>query len=64
MQDDYHRYDEYEMKLDPVIFNPQMIRVAERDHMHGDMEKRMLLMRYLFDEDEELYEGCGTPVTK
>jgi hypothetical protein len=50
MQDDYHRYDEYEMNW-IGDFNPQMIRVAEQ--INTEIWKTHVTYRYLFDRTKE-----------
>jgi len=46
MQEDYHRYDEYEMNW-IGDFNPQMIRIAEQ--INTEIWKTHATYRYLFD---------------
>jgi len=50
MQDDYQRYDEYEMNW-IGDFNPQMIRVAEQ--INTEVVKTHITYRYLFDRKKE-----------
>jgi hypothetical protein len=49
MQDDYKRYDEYEMNW-IGDFNPQMIRVAEQ--INTEIRKTHATYRYLFDRSK------------
>ncbi len=50
MQDEYHRYDEYEMNW-IGDFNPQMLRIAEQ--IQTEVVKTHATYRYLFDRTRE-----------